>query len=321
MKILITGSAGFIGYHLAKYLLKDKKHKIFGLDSLNSYYSLSLKKNRLKELLKFKNFKFFKINLKNKTKTTPLFEKNKFDIVIHLAAQAGVRYSVQNPQSYLDNNIISFFNILDLARKFKIKHFIFASTSSVYGDQPKFPTHENCNTDKPLSFYAATKKSNEVLAHSYSNIFKLPCTGLRFFTVYGPYGRPDMALFKFTKNILKNRKIELFNSGNHDRDFTYIDDICEFIVRILNKPLNDKIPFNVINLGNGKSRKLKDYISNLEKSLGKKSIKINLKLQKGDILKTHADIKKIAKKTKYKPKTKIEDGITKFVDWYKSYYK
>ena len=321
MKILITGSAGFIGYHLAKYLLKDKKHKIFGLDSLNSYYSLSLKKNRLKELLKFKNFKFFKINLKNKTKTTPLFEKNKFDIVIHLAAQAGVRYSVQKPQSYLDNNIISFFNILDLARKFKIKHFIFASTSSVYGDQPKFPTHENCNTDKPLSFYAATKKSNEVLAHSYSNIFKLPCTGLRFFTVYGPYGRPDMALFKFTKNILKNRKIELFNSGNHDRDFTYIDDICEFIVRILNKPLNDKIPFNVINLGNGKSRKLKDYISNLEKSLGKKSIKINLKLQKGDILKTHADIKKIAKKTKYKPKTKIEDGITKFVDWYKSYYK
>ena len=321
MKILITGSAGFIGYHLAKYLLKDKKHKIFGLDSLNSYYSLSLKKNRLKELLKFKNFKFFKINLKNKTKITSLFEKNKFDIVIHLAAQAGVRYSVQNPQTYLDNNIISFFNILDLARKFKIKHFIFASTSSVYGDQPKFPTHENCNTDKPLSFYAATKKSNEVLAHSYSNIFKLPCTGLRFFTVYGPYGRPDMALFKFTKNILKNRKIKLFNSGNHDRDFTYIDDICEFIVRILKKPPNDNIPFNVINLGNGKSRKLKDYISNLEKSLGKKSIKINLKLQKGDILKTHADIKKIAKKTKYKPKTKIEDGITKFVDWYKSYYK
>ena len=238
-----------------------------------------------------------------------------------MAAQAGVRYSVQNPQSYLDNNIISFFNILDLARKFKIKHFIFASTSSVYGDQPKFPTHENCNTDKPLSFYAATKKSNEVLAYSYSNIFKLPCTGLRFFTVYGPYGRPDMALFKFTKNILKNRKIELFNSGNHDRDFTYIDDICEFIVRILKKPLNHNIPFNVINLGNGKSRKLKDYISNLEKSLGKKSIKINLKLQKGDILKTHADIKKIAKKKKYKPKTKIEDGITKFVDWYKSYYK
>ena len=257
MKILITGSAGFIGYHLAKHLLKDKKHKIFGLDSLNSYYSLSLKKNRLKELLKFKNFKFFKINLKNKTKITSLFEKNKFDIVIHLAAQAGVRYSVQNPQSYLDNNIISFFNILDLARKFKIKHFIFASTSSVYGDQPKFPTHENCNTDKPLSFYAATKKSNEVLAYSYSNIFKLPCTGLRFFTVYGPYGRPDMALFKFTKNILKNRKIELFNSGNHDRDFTYIDDICEFIVRILKKPLNHNIPFNVINLGNGKSRKLK----------------------------------------------------------------
>ncbi len=321
MKILITGSAGFIGYHLTKYLLKNTKFKIFGCDSLNSYYSLSLKKNRLKNLLKFKNFKFFKINLKNSKKITSLFEKKKFDIVIHLAAQAGVRYSVQNPKSYLDNNIISFFNILDLSRKYKIKHFIFASTSSVYGNQLKFPTKEDCNTDKPLSFYAATKKSNEVLAYSYSNIFKLPCTGLRFFTVYGPFGRPDMALFKFTKSILKNKKIELFNSGNHNRDFTYIDDILNFIFRILKKPPNNKIPFNIINLGNGRSRKLKDYILNLEKALGKKSIKLNQKLQQGDVLKTHADIGKIVKKTKYIPKVKIEDGISKFVKWYKSYYK
>ena len=322
MKILITGVAGFIGYSLAKKLLNKKKtYNIYGCDSLNNYYSLSLKKNRLKELITYKNFKFSKLNLKNNQKTKNFFYQNKFDIVIHLAAQAGVRYSVLNPKSYLDNNIISFFNVLDLSRKIKVKHFIFASTSSVYGNQFKFPTNENNNTDKPLSFYAATKKSNEVLAYSYANIFKLPSTGLRFFTVYGPYGRPDMALFKFTKNIQKNKSINLFNSGKHYRDFTYIDDVCEYVIKILKKPSNHKIPFEVFNLGNGKSRKLNDYLFNLEKALGKRSIKKNVKIQQGDILKTHADIKKITNKTNYKPKTKIEKGVKKFVHWYKSYYK
>ena len=322
MKILITGVAGFIGYSLAKKLLNKKKtYNIYGCDSLNNYYSLSLKKNRLKELITYKNFKFLKLNLKNNKKTNNFFYQNKFDIVIHLAAQAGVRYSVLNPKSYLDNNIISFFNVLDLSRKIKVKHFIFASTSSVYGNQFNFPTNENNNTDRPLSFYAATKKSNEVLAYSYANIFKLPSTGLRFFTVYGPYGRPDMALFKFTKNIQKNKSINLFNSGKHDRDFTYIEDVCEYIIKILKKPPNHKIPFEVFNLGNGKSRKLKDYLFNLEKALGKRSIKKNVKIQQGDILKTHADIKKITNKTNYKPKTKIEEGVKKFVHWYKSYYK
>ena len=321
MKILITGSAGFIGYHLAKHLLKDKKHKIFGLDSLNSYYSLSLKKNRLKELLKFKNFKFFKINLKNKTKITSLFEKNKFDIVIHLAAQAGVRYSVQNPQSYLDNNIISFFNILDLARKFKIKHFIFASTSSVYGDQPKFPTHENCNTDKPLSFYAATKKSNEVLAYSYSNIFKLPCTGLRFFTVYGPYGRPDMAYYKFCNLIKKNKTINVFNKGKHKRSFTYIDDAVSNLFLILkNAKKINTIKTPVLNIGNPKTRTLTEFINILEKKLFKKSKKKFLKRQPGDVLETKAIINFERKKLKLFFNTELEEGIEKFVKWHNSYH-
>ena len=240
---------------------------------------------------------------------------------MHLAAQAGVRYSIENPESYLKNNLEGFFNILEVSKQNNIKHLVFASTSSVYGENNNFPLKENDNTNKPISFYAATKKSNEVMAHSYSYIFKLPCTALRFFTVYGPYGRPDMALFKFTKNILENKKIELFNNGNHNRDFTFVDDIVEGIYSVINKPNKKKIPFNTFNIGNGKSRKLIDYLSLIEKKLGRKAKIKNLPLQKGDIVKTHASISLLKNFTNYKPRVDIEEGVEKFIDWFVKYYK
>ena len=270
MKVLITGCAGFIGYHLSIFLLK-KKINVFGIDNLNEYYDVKLKKNRLKNINNYKNFTFHKLDLLNIKKLNNIIKKNKIKIVVHLAAQAGVRYSIENPESYLKNNLEGFFNILEVSKQNNIKHLVFASTSSVYGENNNFPLKENDNTNKPISFYAATKKSNEVMAHSYSYIFKLPCTALRFFTVYGPYGRPDMALFKFTKNILENKKIELFNNGNHNRDFTFVDDIVEGIYSVINKPNKKKIPFNTFNIGNGKSRKLIDYLSLIEKKLGRKA--------------------------------------------------
>ena len=232
-KILVTGCAGFIGFHLCMKLIK-RKYDVYGLDNLNNYYDLNLKKDRLK-ILKKNKLKFFKYDLLSKNQIDFILSKKKIDIVIHLAAQAGVRYSIKNPKTYLDNNIQGFFNILDSSQKFKIKHFIYASTSSVYGFQKKMPFVEKLSTDKPLSFYAATKKCNEILAYSYSTIHKLPTTGLRFFTVYGPFGRPDMSLFKFANAILRNRKLDLYNHGNHSRDFTHIDDITEYIFKILNK--------------------------------------------------------------------------------------
>ena len=238
-----------------------------------------------------------------------------------MAAQAGVRYSIKNPKSYFKNNLEVFFNILEVSRLYKINHLMFASTSSVYGESLNYPSKENSNTDKPLSFYAATKKSNEILAYTYSNIYKLPCTGLRFFTVYGPYGRPDMALYKFTKNILENKKIELFNNGNHERDFTYIDDVINAIFSIINKPKKNKIPFNIFNIGNGNSKKLKDYVKCIELNLGLKAKIKKLPLQKGDIKKTHSDITKLNLYAGYNPKTSINLGIKKFIDWYKEYYK
>ena len=319
MNVLITGCSGFIGFHLSNFLLK-KKIKVIGVDNLNNYYDVKLKKNRLNILQKNKNFIFNKFDLNNINKLNKIVKKNKIKIIIHLAAQAGVRYSIENPKTYLKNNLDVFFNILEVSRNNKLKHLIFASTSSVYGENNNFPLKEKDTTSKPLSFYAATKKSNEVMAHSYSHIFKLPCTGLRFFTVYGPYGRPDMALFKFTKNIIHNKKIELYNNGNHSRDFTYIDDIVSGIYSIIKKPSTNKIPFNIFNIGNGNSRKLKDYLHAIEKKLGKKALIKKLPLQKGDIIKTHSDIRSLKKFSNYKPKTNIEEGIGKFIDWFIKYY-
>ncbi len=321
-RILITGCAGFIGFSMCKLLLSKKniKFDIVGVDNLNNYYDPKLKKDRLKILKKNKNFSFFKIDICNSKRVNKLFYNKKFDIVIHLAAQAGVRYSVQFPKKYFDSNLLGFFNILDASKNNKIKHFLYASTSSVYGNNKNFPLEESESTDSPLSFYAATKKSNEVLSHSYSYIYNLPTTALRFFTVYGPFGRPDMALFKFTKNILNNKKIELFNNGNHTRDFTYIDDVCESIFKLMDKIPKDKIKYRVVNIGSNNPQSLKKYISIIRDNL-KKDVKVkNLPLQKGDIKKTHASNNKLIKLIKRKPKITIEEGIKSFIKWYNKYY-
>jgi len=315
MSILITGSAGFIGYHLTEKLLK-KNINVTGIDNINNYYDTKLKKNRINELKKNKKFKFYKIDLCEYTKLDNVIKKNKIKFIIHLAAQAGVRYSIKNPKIYFKSNLEGFFNILEVSRHNKIKHLVFASTSSVYGDTKKFPLNENNRTDHPLSFYAATKKSNEVMAHSYSYIYKLPCTGVRFFTVYGPFGRPDMALFKFTKNIINNQSIELFNNGNHLRDFTYVDDIVDGIYSLIKRHSKKNIPYEIFNIGNGNPKKLKDYLKFIEKKLNSKAKVKKLPLQIGDIFKTHSDIKKLKKYTNYKPKTNIEVGISKFIEWY-----
>ena len=320
MNILVTGAAGFIGYHVCKKLLSYKTYKVFGIDNFNEYYDVELKKNRIKDLKETSsNFKIFKLDLKNYSKLNANVKKNKYQIVIHLAAQAGVRYSIENPKNYLDNNINAFFNILDVSKKYKIKHLLYASTSSVYGDSKKFPLNENLYTDKPLSFYAATKKCNEVMAETYSNLFNFKCTGLRFFTVYGPYGRPDMALFKFTKAIIMNRKIDLYNQGKHYRDFTYIDDIVEGIVNLMSS--KNKYNHEVFNVGNGKPEYLMKYIRIIEKRLGKKAKFKMMSKQIGDVEKTHADIKKISKNVSYFPKTDIAKGVNKFIDWYLGYYR
>jgi len=319
MKILITGCAGFIGYHLTQRIIKNKKFKIYGIDNLNSYYDINLKKERLKLIKsKNKNFKFFKLDISNKKNVIHNFKKNKYDIVINLAAQAGVRYSIDNPQVYFDTNIEGFFNLLQASTENKIKHFIFASTSSVYGNNKKFPLEENFNTDNPLSFYAASKKCNEVMAYSYSNIFHLPCTALRFFTVYGPLGRPDMALYKFTNNIINNKKIELFNYGNHFRDFTYIDDLTRYVEKIIIKIPKNKIPYEVYNIASGKPKSLKYFVNLIEKTLQKKAKIKYLPKQKGDVHKTHAKISKIKSKVESQKSTDIKDGIKKFINWYKS---
>ena len=320
MKILVTGCAGFIGFHLSLFLLK-KNIKVVGIDNINDYYDVKLKKNRLQLLKNYNNFTFNKFDLVNKNKLNSIVFNHKIKTIIHLAAQAGVRYSIENPNSYFKNNLEVFFNILEVSKINKIKHLIFASTSSVYGENLTFPSSENNNTDEPLSFYAATKKSNEVMAYTYSNIYNIPCTGLRFFTVYGPYGRPDMALFKFTKKILEKKKIELYNKGNHYRDFTYIDDVVKGIFLIINKPKKNKIPFNLFNIGNGSSRKLNDYLGLIEKNLNIKAKIKKIPLQKADIKKTHSDISYLNSYTNYKPKVSIEIGVRKFVNWYLKYYK
>lgn len=320
MKILITGCAGFIGFHLSQLFLSQKNINVFGIDNLNHYYDVSLKKDRLKILKDNKKFIFKKIDLIEEQKLDRVFKKNKFDIVINLAAQAGVRNSIINPKDYLESNLIGFFNIINLSRIHKIKHFIFASTSSVYGDSTNFPLKENDDTDKPLSFYAATKKSNEVIAYSYSKIYELPTTGLRFFTVYGPYGRPDMSLFKFVKSIKNNKNIELFNFGKHLRDFTYVDDVTKSILKILKKKSKNNIPHQILNIGSNNPIKLKFFLKTIEKYLNKKAKIKYLPLQKGDVYKTHANIKKLQKISNFTPKTSVESGVKNFVDWFESYY-
>ena len=316
MKILVTGCAGFIGFNLIKDISKNKKNLIIGIDNINNYYSVALKKKRLSILNKSNNFKFQKIDFSKLNILNKLFKKNKFDIIIHLGAQAGVRYSISNPEKYFDSNLSGFFNILDLSKKYKVKHLIFASTSSVYGDTEKFPLKESFDTSRPLSFYAATKKANEVMAHSYSYLHNIPITALRFFTVYGPFGRPDMSLYKFTEAINDNKKIDLYNYGKHIRDFTYVGDVVSYIKRIINKPKKSKIPFQILNVSSNNPVPLKSFVNLIEKKLKRKA-KINFKnLQQGDVKKTHGDNSKINTITKFKPKTSLEEGVNKFIDWY-----
>jgi len=318
-KIYITGSSGFIGFHSAKKLL-DKGFKVHGLDSMNNYYDLNLKKSRLKILKKYKNFSFTKGKLESEKTISRSILKFKPSIIIHLAAQAGVRYSIDNPDAYLQSNIIGTFNIMKFANKIKVKHLIIGSSSSVYGANKKFPFQEIDKTDRQISFYAATKKSTESLAHSYSSLWKLPITMLRFFTVYGPWGRPDMALFKFTKKIINNKSIDLFNNGNHVRDFTYIDDIVDSLYKIITKIPKTDIPYEIINIGSGKPRTLNYFLKMIEKVLSKKSKKKYLEYQKGDVLKTSADISKLKKKINFKTNINFEDSIKNFIKWYKKFY-
>ncbi len=321
MKILVTGCAGFIGFHVTIKLL-SMNYEVFGIDNLNNYYDIKLKKIRLKELSSLdRKFNFKKIDISKYNDLEKIFKKNKFNYVINLAAQAGVRTSIEDPRPYLESNIVGFFNLLDLSRKFKIKHFIFASTSSVYGNNSNFPSKEKFNTDEPLSFYAATKKSNEIMAFSYSHIYKLPCTALRFFTVYGPLGRPDMAIYKFTDNIANGRKIDLYNKGDHIRDFTFIDDVVTYVIKLLKKAPNKAIPYDVYNIGNSKPKKLRHFLNIIEKHLNLKA-KVSLKkMQLGDVHTTYSNNKKVIKKTKYVPKVSIDEGIRRFVEWYKTFYK
>ena len=331
-KLFITGSSGFIGFHVAKKYL-DKGFKVYGFDSMNNYYDVNLKRSRLNILKKYKNFSFTKGNLENQEKLNSSINKFKPSIIIHLAAQAGVRYSIENPKIYLNSNIIGTFNVIECAKKLKIKHLIIGSSSSVYGANKKFPFQEIDKTDRQISFYAATKKSTENIAHSYSSLWKIPITVLRFFTVYGPWGRPDMAYFKFTKNILKGKKIDVYNKGKMYRDYTYIDDIVDGIVKLTNKIpklnsskkyKNDSIshvaPIRTLNIGNTKKVLLSDFISAIEKNLNKKAVKRFLPMQKGDVYSTLSDSSLLRRITGYNPKTKYKDGIKKFLNWYLDYY-
>ena len=315
MKILITGSAGFIGFHLCKSLLLDK-HEVVGLDNINNYYDINLKEDRIKKLLEYNSFKFEKIDITNKEALDKVFKSFEPEIVVNLAAQAGVRYSIENPYAYMDSNLVGFLNIIELCRRKKIKGFIYASSSSVYGANKKIPFKETDRVDKPLALYGATKKANELIAYSYSNLYELNTTGLRFFTVYGPWGRPDMAMMIFARKILAKEPIPVFNYGEMKRDFTYIDDIVIGIKSAINKNYKCEI----FNLGNHKSEKLLDMISLIEKSIGTKGIINKLPMQPGDVKESFADISHSAKKLNFHPSTDIKDGIPVLISWYKKYY-
>lgn len=332
MKILVTGAAGFIGYHLCYRLLKEN-NEVIGIDNVNNYYDVNLKYARLELLKSHHNFSFHKTDIADKIAIEKLFTENQFDVVINLAAQAGVRYSIENPHAYIDSNILGFTNILEGCRHTNVKHLVFASTSSVYGANTIYPCSEKQSTEHPITLYAATKKSNELMAHNYASLFNLPCTGLRFFTVYGPWGRPDMALFLFTKNIIQNKPIDVYNNGNMVRDFTYVDDIVEGIIRVLKKPAipdpnwtGDKpnpatsyAPYRIYNIGNGNPVQLMDYIGAIEKALNKKAIKNFMPMQPGDVVKSSADTTLLEQDFGYKPQTTTQEGIQKFVEWYLKY--
>lgn len=333
MKILVTGAAGFIGYHLSRRLLQNN-HVVFGLDNLNDYYDVGLKKDRIRQLEPFEQFSFVKMDLADREGMRRLFEASGFDIVVNLAAQAGVRYSIENPHAYVDSNIVGFVNILEGCRHTRVSHLVYASSSSVYGLNTHMPFSVHDNVDHPISLYAASKKSNELLAHTYSYLYHLPTTGLRFFTVYGPWGRPDMALFLFTRAIEAGKPIKVFNHGNMKRDFTYIDDIIEGVVRIMAvKPKPDPAwagerpdpgtspaPYRIYNIGNNNSVNLMSFIEAIEKTLGKKAEKEFLPMQAGDVPETYADVESLSKVTGFKPDTDIQTGIESFINWYRAYY-
>ncbi len=341
MKILVTGSAGFIGFHVAKRLLAEG-HEVVGLDNINDYYDIGLKYGRLQELgvimenakkfdalvksEKYKaRFKFVRMNLEDKDALPTLFKSSKFDVVCHLAAQAGVRYSLENPGAYIDSNIVGYMNILECCRNYQIKHLVYASSSSVYGLNKKIPFETSDNVDHPISLYAATKKSNELMAHTYSHLYGLPTTGLRFFTVYGPWGRPDMAMFLFTEAMIKGKPIKVFNKGNMERDFTYIDDIVEGVVRIIEKSTEERIAnqeiYKLYNIGNNKSVKLLDFIEAIEHCLDLTAKKEMLPMQPGDVTATWANVDDLINDYDYRPCTPISEGVSKFVNWFRNYYK
>jgi len=347
MNILVTGSAGFIGFYTAKHLL-ERGDTVTGLDGINDYYDVSLKYDRLKEtgidgeLLYGQpvrsgihdRYSFVRLNLEDREAMADFFTRNSFDVVCHLAAQAGVRYSLENPAAYIDSNISGFLNILEGCRHGDVKHLVFASSSSVYGLNEKRPFSTSDNVDHPVSLYAASKKSNELMAHTYSHLFCLPVTGLRFFTVYGPWGRPDMAYFSFTGAILKGKTIDVFNHGDLERDFTYIDDIVEGVVRVMDRapsgdphwdgkdpdPGSARAPYKIYNIGNSSPVKLMDFIAAIEKALGREAVKNFLPMQPGDVYSTFADVSDLVRDTGYRPDTPLENGIEKFVRWYREYY-
>ena len=331
--VLITGSAGFIGFHLSQKLL-TQGYRVVGLDNLNDYYDVTLKESRLEVLMKNSNFTFVKGNLHDRTCTEKIFSDYKFDYVVNLAAQAGLRYSIQNPYAYIESNLQGFLNILEGCRHHRPTHLVYASSSSVYGANKQMPFSVHQNVDHPISLYAATKKSNELMAHTYSALYKIPTTGLRFFNVYGPYGRPDMALFIFTKSILEGKSIDVFNHGKMRRDFTYVDDIVEGISRLIPKiaagnpqwdalhpdPATSFAPYRLYNIGNTKPVELMYYIEILEQKLGKKAIKNLIPMQDGEVTETYSNVDDLIKDVGFKPSTPIEVGIGKFVDWYLNYY-
>ncbi|MEP7157064.1 MAG: NAD-dependent epimerase [Betaproteobacteria bacterium] len=333
MKILITGVAGFIGHTLAIRML-ERGDEVVGIDNLNNYYDVTLKEKRLVRLAQYPRFRFIKLDIADKEGTKALFAAEKFDKVMNLAAQAGVRYSIDNPQAYIEANLVGFTNILEGSRHTGVKHLVYASSSSVYGANTKLPFSESDSVDHPISLYAASKKANELMAHCYADLFKLPCTGLRFFTVYGPWGRPDMALFKFTRAIIAGEPIQVFNHGNMVRDFTYVDDIVEGVVRVIDNtaapdptwksdtpdPATSYAPYRVYNIGNNSPVKLMRYINALEDCLGKKAIMEMLPMQPGDVPATQADVTRLERDVGFKPATRVEDGIAKFVKWYREYY-
>jgi UDP-glucuronate 4-epimerase len=333
MKILVTGAAGFIGFHVSKLLLA-RGDEVIGLDNLNDFYDVNLKKARLAILEKTPGFEFAKIDLADRVAMEGLFGRTKFARVVHLAAQAGVRYSLENPHAYVDSNVVGTLHVLEGCRKQELEHLVYASTSSVYGANTNMPFSVHHNVDHPLSLYAATKKSTELMAHTYASLYGLPTTGLRFFTVYGPYGRPDMALFLFTKAILAGEPIDVFNYGNHRRDFTYVDDISEGVIRSLDKvatpdeqwdsnhpdPATSRAPYRLYNIGNNQPVELMRYIEVLENCLGRKAEKNMLPLQLGDVPDTYADVQSLVDAVGYRPATTVEEGVARFVEWYLNYY-